>query len=336
MSLEEIDKAVHRADDLVRQILSFGRRGSSERRVMSMCSVVEESARLLRAALSGRMRVECHCDADTPSVVTDPTQVQQVVLNLGNNAAHAMEGQAGCIDIRVEGVTLDAASARQDLNLRPGQYARIVVSDTGHGIDVATQRRIFEPFFTTKPRGKGTGLGLSVVHGIMQAHEGAIVVHSEPGRGSRFEVYFPCANEVAAALGTTEVAGPASESHGRHILYIDDDQPQLFANKRVLERWGYRLSAYLEQREALEAVLAGKVHFDLVVTDFNMPGTSGLEIARAIRDAQPELPVIMVSGYITDELRRQDAEAGVRELLGKPQDLEELRDAVHRFIFADS
>jgi CheY-like chemotaxis protein len=299
---------------------------------MSLTAAVEESARLLRAALAGSMRVECHCAADTPSVVADPTQVQQVVLNLGNNAAYAMEGRPGCIDIRVEGVTLDETSARLDLNLRPGQYARIVVSDTGHGMDVATQRRIFEPFFTTKPRGKGTGLGLSVVHGIMQAHEGVIVVHSEPGKGSRFELYFLCANEVAAALGTTEPAGTASEGRGRRILYIDDDQPQLFANKRMLERWGYRVSTYLEQREALEAVLAGKVRFDLVVTDFNMPGTSGLEIARAIHDALPKLPVIMVSGYITDELRRQAAEAGVRELIGKPQDLEELRDAVQRFI----
>lgn len=331
VSLEEISKAARRASDLVRQILAFGRRQLTLRHVISMRSVVEESARLLRASLTGRMRVECHFAADTPSVVADPTQMQQVLLNLGNNAACAMEGRAGCIDIRVDCVTLDETAARLNLTLRPGQYARIVVSDTGDGMDVATQRRIFEPFFTTKPRGKGTGLGLSVVLGIMQAHEGGIVVHSEPGRGSRFELYFPSSNEAATALGTIEAAGPASEGRGRRILYIDDDQPLLLANKRMLERWGYCVSAYLEQREALKAVLAGKVHFDLVVTDMSMPGTTGLEIAQAIHDALPELPVIMVSGYITDELREQAAEAGVRELIGKPQDLEELRDALQRF-----
>jgi two-component system cell cycle sensor histidine kinase/response regulator CckA len=332
VSLEEIQKAGHRARDLVQQILSFSRRQPTSRRVMSLSPVVEESARLLRAALPGRVRIECRCAADTPTVVADPTQVQQVLLNLGTNAAHALEGRSGSIDIRVEGITLDEASARSDLNLRPGRYARVVVSDTGHGMDAATRRRIFEPFFTTKPAGQGTGLGLSVAHGIMQAHEGAIVAHSELGKGSRFELYFPCARGVAAALGTTENAGPASEGDGHHILYIDDDEAQVFLIKRMLERWGYRVSAYLEQREALAALLAGEPRFDLVVTDFNMPGISGLEVARAIREARPDLPVIVVSGYITDELRAQADAAGVRELISKPHEVEELRDAVQRLV----
>lgn len=333
VSLSEIQKAGNRARELVQQIVSFSRRQPTLRRVMSLPPVVEESVRLLRAALPGGIRIENRCAADTPSVLADPTQVTQVLLNLGNNAAHAMEGRPGSIDIRAEGITLDDTSARLELNLRPGRYARIVVSDTGHGMDAATQRRIFEPFFTTKPAGEGTGLGLSVVHNIIQSHQGVIVVHSEPGRGSRFELYFPCAEEVAAAFGTTEAAGPASEGRGRHILYIDDDEGQLFAIKRVLERWGYCVSAFLEQREALDAVLAGKLRFDLVVTDFNMPGTSGLEIARALHDMQPDLPVIMVSGYITDALRTQAASAGVRELIAKPQDLEQLRDAVQGIFF---
>lgn len=332
VSLEEIQKAGHRARDLVQQILSFGRRQPTSRRVISLASVVEESVRLLRAALPGGVRIECRYAADTPSIVADPTQVQQVLLNLGTNAAHAMEPRPGSIDIRVEGILLGETSARSGPNLRPGRYARIVVSDTGHGMDAATQRRIFEPFFTTKPAGKGTGLGLSVAHGIMQGHEGAIVAHSDPGRGSRFELYFPCASEATAALGTVENAGAASEGRGRHILYLDDDEAQVFLVKRMMERWGYRVSAYLEQREALDALVAGKLRFDLVVTDFNMPGMSGLTVARAIRDAQPELPVIVVSGYITDALRAQAAEAGVRELISKPHDIEELRDAVQRLI----
>ena len=333
ISLTEIEKASHRARDLVQQILTFSRRQPISRQVVSIPSIAEECTRLLRAGLLGGTRIECYCAADAPSILADSTQLTQILLNLGTNAAQAMEGRPGSIDIRVEGVTLDESSARPDLSLRPGRYARIVVSDTGHGMDAATQRRIFEPFFTTRPTGKGTGLGLSVVHGIMQAHEGVIVVHSEPGKGSRFELYFPCTNDVAAAPDTTETAGPASEGGGRHILYIDDDQPQLFASKRMMERWGYRVSAYFEQREALDAVLAGKLRVDLVVTDFNMPGTSGLEIARAIRDALPDLPVIMVSGYINDALRMQAAAAGVRELIAKPQNREELRDAVQNIFF---
>ncbi len=330
VSLDEIQKAGHRARDLVQQILSFGRRQPTSRRVMSLPSVVEESARLLRAAMPEGVRIECRCAADTPSVVADPTQVQQVVLNLGTNAAHAMEGRSGSIDIRVEGTTLDEPSARVGLNLRPGRYARVVVSDTGHGMDAATQRRIFEPFFTTKPAGKGTGLGLSVAHSIMQTHEGAIVVHSEPGKGSMFELYFPRARAVAAAPGTTEDAGSVSEERSQHILYIDDDEAQVFLIQRMMERWGYRVSAYLEQREALDALLAGGQRVDLVVTDFNMPGMSGMDVARAIRDARPDLPVIVVSGYVTDALRAQAAAAGVRELISKSHEVEELLDAPMR------
>ena len=314
----------------MQQILSFSRRQPTSRRVVSLPSIVEESVRLLRAALPGAMQIEFRCATDAPSVLADPTQVKQVLLNLGANAAHAMAARPGHIDIRVEGITLTAASARFDLNLRPGRYARIVVGDTGRGMDAATQQRIFEPFFTTKPAGKGTGLGLSVAQGIMQAHEGAIVVHSELGKGSSFELYFPRARSMAVESGAIEDVPTDNEGRGQHILYIDDDEAQVFLIKRMLESWGYRVSAYIEQRDALDALLAGEQHFDLVVTDFNMPGMSGLEIARAIRDAQPDLPVIVVSGYITDDLRREAAEAGVRELISKAHEVEELRDVVQR------
>jgi two-component system, cell cycle sensor histidine kinase and response regulator CckA len=330
VSLDEIQKAGRRAKDLVQQILSFSRRQPTSRRVMSLAPIVEESVRLLRATLPGGLRIEYRCAPDIPSVVADSTQVQQVLLNLGSNAAHAMEGLSGSIDICVDGVVLDEATARFDLNLRPGRYARIVVADTGHGMDAATLRRVFEPFFTTKPVGKGTGLGLSVAHGIMQAHEGTIVAHSEPGRGSRFELYFPHAH-AAAAVETIVTAGAVGEGRGQHILCIDDDEAQLFMLKRLLERWGYRVSAYIEQLDALQALLSGE-RFDLVVADYNMPGMSGLRVAQAIRDAQPDMPVIIVSGFINDELRAQADAIGIRGLVSKPLELEELRDAIQRLL----
>jgi len=332
VSLDEIQKAGFRARDLVQQILTFSRRQPTLHRVISLAAVVEETVQLLRATLPGGVRIECRCAADTPSVLADPTQVQQVVLNLGTNAAHAMEGQPGRIDILVESVTLDDASTQSNFSLRPGRYARVVVSDTGHGMDRATLRRIFEPFFTTKPPGRGTGLGLSVAHGIMQAHEGAIVAHSEPGKGSSFELYFPRAQGVADTRAIREVATPASEGRGQHVLYIDDDEAHLFLIKRTMERWGYRVSAYLEQREALDALRAGAEHIDLVITDFKMPGMSGTEVAQAIRRVRPELPVVVISGYINEELREQAAAAGVRELVFKAQEIEELRDVVQRLI----
>jgi len=331
MSLDEIQKAGHRARDLVQQILSFSRRQPTARRTILLPAVVEEAVRLLRAALPGSAAIELRCAVDTPPVLADPTQVQQVLLNLGTNAAHAMQDRPGHIDIHVEGITLTDTSTSLKVGLRPGRYARVVISDQGHGMDAATRRRVFEPFFTTKPAGKGTGLGLTVAHSIMQAHEGAIFVHSEPGKGSRFEVYFPHASGAVATLATPEKADAVGEGRGRHIVYIDDDEAQLFLIKRMLERWGYRVSAFLEQGEALAALRTGE-SVDMVVTDFNMPGISGLEVARAIRAARPQVPVIVVSGYITELLRTQASAAGVRELISKPHEVDELRDAVQRHL----
>jgi CheY-like chemotaxis protein len=286
----------------------------------------------MRAVLPGGVRLDCYCDSDTPAVAANSTQVKQVLLNLGANAAQAMKGRAGEIVVRLERFTQDASSQETSANLKPGQYARILFSDTGHGMDAETQRRIFEPFFTTKPLGQGTGLGLAVVHGIMHAHQGAILVSSEPGKGSRFELYFPSSVASAGALGPSEVSGPASEGCGQQILYVDDDESQMFLLKRMLERWGYSVHTYREQREAIEAVKAGEIRFALVITDFKMPGLSGLEVACAVREARPELPVIMISGYINDELRAQATSAGIRELFSKPHEVEDLRDAVQRLI----
>jgi PAS domain S-box-containing protein len=327
-SLDEIKKAGRRAQDLVQQILSFSRRQPTARRVISLQPIVDESVRLMRAVLPGGVRLDCHCSVDAPAVAANPTQVKQVLLNLGTNAAHAMRGQSGDIVIRVESFMQEVFTQQHDFNLRPGHYARIVFSDSGHGMDQATQKRIFEPFFTTKPVGEGTGLGLSVVHGIMQNHAGAILVSSAPGKGSRFELYFPTAGSTVATLSPHELAGPSSEGAGQKILYLDDDESQLFMVKRMMERWGYSVVTYREQREAIEAVKAGEIYFELVITDFKMPGMSGLDVARALRDLRPELPVLMVSGYINDPLRAQATAAGVRELFSKPHEEEDLRDAV--------
>jgi PAS domain S-box-containing protein len=327
-SLDEIKKAGRRAQDLVQQILSFSRRQPTSRRVVSLQPIVEESVRLMRAVLPGGVRVDCHCSVEAPAVAANATQVKQVLLNLATNAAHALEGQSGDIVVRVESFKQEVFDQPNGLHLRPAHYARIVFSDTGRGMDQATQKRIFEPFFTTKPVGEGTGLGLSVVHGIMQSHAGAILVSSEVGQGSRFELYFPTAATSVAALAPDEVAGPASEGAGQKILYLDDDESQLFMVKRMMERWGYSVITYREQREAIEAVTTGEIPFDLVITDFKMPGMSGLEVARAIRAVRPELPVLMVSGYINDLLRAQASAAGVRELFSKPHEEEDLRDAI--------
>jgi two-component system cell cycle sensor histidine kinase/response regulator CckA len=333
-SLEEIRKAGHRARELVRQILAFGRRQPSARRPSALLPIIEESVLMLRASLPAQVAIDVHCAADVPLVLADAVQVEQVLLNLGVNAAYAMEDQPGRIEVSIEPVVIDAASVRVHGSLRPGRYARVSCSDTGCGMDAATLGRIFEPFFTTKPVGEGTGLGLSVAHGILSAHGGAIVAHSEPGRGSRFDLYFP-AVEGAAAAPAPALPGVAAKpvaGAGQHILYVDDEEGLVFLVKRMLERRGYRVSGFVDARSALEALRADPAGFDLVVTDQNMPGMSGLEVAREVRAIRPDLPVALASGYITEELKSQAPAAGVRELIFKEDVVEEFCEVVQRLV----
>ena len=330
-SIDEIDQAAHRARDLVGQILSFSRKQTTARVPVELSTIVEEAVRLLRSMLSARVAMECRYSANAPMVLADRTQVGQVLLNLGSNAAHAMAGRPGNIDIALERVEVDEADASRVPDLRPGTYARIAFSDTGQGMDGPTLQRIFEPFFTTKPSGEGTGLGLSVVHGIMRTHEGAISVHSEPGKGSCFALYFPAAPVVAAATALPEPAVSMPVT-GQRILYIDDDSALVELFTRQLERRGYGVKGCVDAEDAMEQLRADPQAVDLVITDFNMPRMSGLDVARAVREIRPGLPVIVTSGYITEQLRSQAAEAGVAAVISKPNTVQELGELLHHLV----
>ncbi len=337
-SLEEIHKASLRAKALVQQILSFGRRQVIERKVISLAPVVEESLRLLRATLPAGVSLAAGCDANAPQVLADPTQIEQVLINLSTNAWQSIQGQErpGAIEVWLEAHEYAAGGARDEGvalvcgETPPGRYARLTVKDNGSGMAEDTLTRIFEPFFTTKPMGKGTGLGLAVVHGIMQEHGGSIEVRSVPGVGSTFRIYFPAAraNSPVAPGVTRETAAPHGQ--GRHVLYVDDDESIVFLMTRLLERQGYRVSGYTDAHAALAAVRANPDAFDLAVTDYNMPGMSGLELARSLKQIRADLPIAMASGYINDELREEAPAAGISELIYKPNTVEELCDAVVR------
>lgn len=334
VSLEEIDKASRRAKDLVQQILAFGRRQTLERKATSLALVVVESARLLRASLPAKVSLNVISEGDTPAVLADATQVKQLLLNLCGNAVQAVQDQErpGVIEVRLEAHA--QVEARGDL--RPGRYACLTVRDNGSGMDESTRSRIFEPFFTTKPVGKGTGLGLSVVHGIAQAHEACIAVESIPGEGSTFRIYFP-AMEAPVPADTVPATNAAPvHGKGRHVLYVDDEEAIIFLMKRLLERQGFRVSGYTDPREALAAARASLDQFDLAVTDYNMPGMSGLEVASALKEIRADLPVVMASGYITEELRAKAPAAGIRELIYKPNTVDDLCEAVARFANAQS
>jgi two-component system cell cycle sensor histidine kinase/response regulator CckA len=252
----------------------------------------------------------------------------------------AIQGRPGHVGLQVGTVMLDMALVKAHPALRdlyqqhPGRTVRMTVRDDGRGMDAATLERIFEPFFTTKPAGEGTGLGLSVVHGIVRAHRGAIEVTSQPGKGSCFTIYLP-AGDLGAGVALPEAGMETAtlpEGGGQHILYLDDDEALVSLVKRLLERRGLRVSGYVTQDEALSALRADPGTFDLVVSDYNMPGMSGLDVAREVRAIRGDLPVAIASGFIDDALRAQAAGAGVRNLIFKANVVEDLCDAVQRLL----
>ena len=322
--LAEIHKASVRARSLVQQILTFSRHEPQLLVIQALAPVVEETHKLLRATLPAGVELDLTLADALPFVCADATQIQQVLMNLCTNAWHALREGSGRIGIGLEEVALDAAIAQRLGGLSAGAYAHLWVSDTGSGMDAATRERIFEPFFTTKPVGQGTGLGLSVVHGIVAAHNGAIAVDSEPGLGSTFHLYLPAVDAPRADRNRRAAPAPAAPGHGEHVLYLDDDEAITAVVEHVLRRAGYRVSCFQDALEALAAVRADPQAFDFVVTDFNMPRCSGLDVAQEVALIRPGMPVVISSGYISDELLAGAREAHVGGLLEKQKTFEDL------------
>jgi PAS domain S-box-containing protein len=329
-SLKEIKSAGTRAKSLVQQILTFARHQPQQRRVIELAPNLQEARKFLRATLPASVELEFAMDDDAPPVLADATQVYQVVANLCTNAWHALEGKPGRIEVGLRSITLDAAAAGEHLGLVPGRYACLSVTDNGRGMDAATRERIFDPFFTTKTHGGGTGLGLSVVHGIVKSHDGVLVVESQPGAGSTFRVYFPAAEARAEAALPPPVAPLRGD--GQHILYLDDEEPLVALATRMLHRLGYRVSGYTRAEDALRAFRENPAGFDLVITDLNMPVKSGMEVAAELRKLRADLPVVLCSGHVTDELLRGARLAGIDEVLYKPSTMEEFSVSIHRLV----
>ncbi len=329
-SLDEIAKAGEQAKRLVQQILAFSRRQPQEMKVRELAPVVREVLGLLRAMVPAVVTLEEHLGEIALHARVDETQVGQVLMNLCANSWQAMEDRTGLIEVRLDAQELAEARA-QALGVAPGRYARLSVADDGPGMDEATLARIFEPFFTTKA-GKGTGLGLAVVHGIVKGHGGAIEVQSAPGRGTRFDVWLAVVNAPAQpdARPAAQVAAPmpVAAGAGRHVIYVDDNASMVLLVSRMLEADGYRVSGFEGAREALAALEADPEAVDLLVTDHNMPGMSGLELAYEAGRLRPGLPVVVATGFVTDELKAIAATVGVRDVIYKPDTFAELGAAI--------
>ena len=336
-SLLEIEKAGRRARDLVRQILTFSRNEPPKRTPLVLAEVVHDTERLLRVTLPPAIELRMVIHEPVPIVLADPTQVEQALLNLCTNAIHAIGEDKGTVQIELAGAQPDLRQCDR-LGLAPGRYATVTVRDNGKGMDEETLQRIFEPFFTTKQVGQGTGLGLAVVHGVMRTHEGAADVHSTPGQGSKFTLYFPASPTQAAAVAAPAPEPPVNRrvrGRGEHVMYVDDDQALVFLVERLLTRRGFRVSGFTDPHEAAAALRARPQEYDLLVTDYNMPGYCGVDLVREARGIRPDLPVALASGYVTSEIERDALAEGARALIHKPNDVQELCETVQRLIMGE-
>jgi PAS domain S-box-containing protein len=330
--LQQVLKAGKRGKDLVSQILSFSRPSPQERRPVRVNAIVKEALNMLRATLPATIELKMKLAEDHDTILADPTQMHQVIINLFANAAHAMRDQGGVLDISVQPVTLDAKTAAQYHGLAPGPHLSITVKDSGHGMDRDTMEKIFDPFFTTKKMEEGTGIGLAMVHGIIKAHGGAITVQSKEGRGTEFQFYLPRV-EATELPGAPEAM--AVENGQERLLFVDDEEWLVDMWKEILESLGYRMTATTKPLDALQMFKENPQNYDLVITDQTMPQMTGLELAQEFLALRPDLPIILVTGFSQVVTPEKAKATGVREYIMKPLSISELTNAISRSLGKD-
>ncbi len=322
---EEIMRAGQRAASLTSQLLAFSRRQKLERKVISINDTINNVIRMLCRIIGEDIDVDVQTRAGEPVIFADLSQIEQVLLNLAVNARDAMPG-GGSLMIETDNVELDDDLCRRNLWAKAGRFVRLAVSDTGTGMDQEILKRVFEPFFTTKDSGKGTGLGLSVVYGVVQQHDGLINVHSEPGRGTRFEVYFPLHGE-ATEKEPDEESLPARGGK-ETILVAEDEESLQNLTRKILSKLGYRVLMARDGAEALEIIETGGAEIDLLILDMVMPRMSGREVYLRLRAAGSDIPVIFMTGYSADMVDTVFVETVGAPFLRKPYDINQLGNHV--------
>ena len=327
-NLEQVLKAGIRASDLVKQILTFSRKTISDPRPVLLYPVVREALKLLRSSLPATIEITSHIPRTPLCVMSDPTQIHQVIMNLCTNAYHAMGEDGGRLEVGLTPVEVEVPAHPA---LAVGSYVCLSVRDSGCGMDQATRARIFDPFFTTKEVGRGTGLGLATVHGIVSALKGAILVESEPGQGSLFQVFLPRSEAPLTRAGTSPDHFAARGS-GESILLVDDEPAILRSLCSLLENLGYQVRACAEGHEALEVFKAAPEGYDLVITDQIMPRMTGTQLLDELLHIRTDLPVILASGYSEKITPEKALDLGFSAYLDKPVCLEELASVIQEVL----
>ncbi|MEE8397449.1 MAG: ATP-binding protein, partial [Desulfobacterales bacterium] len=325
-NLREIHKASMRARDMVKQILAFSRQTTEPYKPLEPGAIVEESMKMLRASIPTTIEIRQDIAADIHTINGDATQINQILVNLCTNAAHAMRTQGGTLAVGLENLQIDRGE--QDYpDLAAGSYVKLTVRDNGHGMDPERMERIFDPYFTTKEIGEGTGMGLSVVHGIVKNHGGAIAATSEVGKGTVFEVLLPVNGEKPASGTPSEDAIVGGDEN---ILFVDDEPAMAVLYESMLKRLGYSVTIRTGSIEALDVFRAQPDDYDLVITDQTMPHMTGQMLAEEMMTIRPHVPVILCTGH-SDLIDEDKAKAmGIRAFLMKPVVIGDMAETIRK------
>ena len=329
--LDTIMHAGNRAKSLVTQILSYSRAEGTQKLPVIVAPVIEETCELIRGSSPETLQVKYEDHAQNVAVMGDPTRLHQLFMNLCSNAVQAMSG-AGTLEVAVATESLEMPRKVRTGEIPRGEYVRVTVKDSGHGIAPEVIDRIFEPFFTTKPAGKGTGLGLALVHAVVTEHQGFIDVESRLGEGTTFIVWLP---RAPAAPGSEEAASePAPQGRGEAVLAVDDEPEVLAALEEMLATLGYEPAGFRDSREALAAFRANPTRFEALVSDEVMPGLTGTQLAIELRKINPALPILIASGYGGSGFETRALSAGVNRVLKKPYRMSEIGEVLASFFAA--
>ncbi len=328
-NLNEVLTAGTRARDLVKQILTFSRQTEHEIRPVRISTIIKEVVKLIRASLPST--IEIRQDIENQStVMADPTQIHQVLMNLCTNSGHAMKDKGGILEVRLSDIVVDAQFAERHHGLKPGSFLQLRIKDNGCGMESEIIDRIFDPFYTTKAKGEGTCMGLSVVHGIIKSHNGIVTVDSAPGKGACFDIYIPVIEnqEKVDPNKPSEIIVGGSE----RILFVDDEQALVHMGRQILEKIGYSVETRTSSIEALGLFKGDADRFDLVITDLTMPNMQGDELSSEITAIKEDMPVILCTGFSLGITDAQAQASGIRAVVEKPILVNEISKVIRKVL----
>ncbi len=291
--------------------------------------MIAETLKLIRATFPATIEIKKNIQSNLGAVLADETQIHQVMMNLCANAFQAMQEEGGLLEVTLVPFTVSTGDSSSYLDISPGKYLKLIVADTGQGMDSGTMTRIFEPYFTTKKSSGGTGLGLSTVHGIVKDHGGGIKVTSEPGEGTTFDVFFPIAETAPVC---SDIAASPLPIGKERILLVDDEELILEIGREMLKGLGYQVETRASSIDALEAFRTDPTKYDLVISDMTMPRMTGERLAKEIKKFRPDIPIILCTGFSTKISPDKLTVFGVNALLMKPVRLSDLAHTVRKVL----